>query len=87
MLNADIISMPDKLSVAAKKGASLAGEKGPGIWLRYGRTWGDLSVGVAIDPRPTPRSVALRQLRLPYGNRTICCCKCEPLFGVRSRVS
>jgi hypothetical protein len=28
------------LSVAAKKGASLAGEKGPGIWLRYGRTWG-----------------------------------------------
>ena len=51
------------MSMAAEKEAILAGRKGPPVWLRNG-----------LQPLPGGRDlglVALRQLWLPYGNRTI----------------
>ncbi len=53
--------------MAPEKGAKMAGRKGPAVRLRYG----------LFKRRAEPtsarslRSVAVRQLELPYGNRTI----------------
>ena len=50
------------LSVAAKKGASLAGRKGPATWLRYELYLPMPGTELPIDPREIPYAVAVRQL-------------------------
>ncbi len=59
-----------QVSVAAKKGAIMAGRKGPAMWLRYGlRQRAHKPEAESSLSRPRC-PVALRQLWLPWGNRT-----------------
>jgi len=69
------------LSVAAKKekGTSLAVEKEPVVRLRYGLYAGGLRVYRVGGRAKRPHLVAVRQLSLPCGNRSICVgCRASP---------
>jgi hypothetical protein len=59
-----------RVSVAAKKGAIMAGRKGPATWLRDGLRKARSEAEADTRSSRTLRVVAVRQLWLPRGNRT-----------------